>query len=123
LANAVFTLGLADHFGEDSGIKAACAHPGLAATGLQVTTAQDGGMGSGMWFMRFAQSQEDGSMPIVAACFDPSTKNGAFWAPGNMGGFKGPTKQIAFDKLSKDAASRKLLWEKSEEAVGAFKIN
>jgi NAD(P)-dependent dehydrogenase (short-subunit alcohol dehydrogenase family) len=123
LANTVFTLALADRFGEDSGIKAACAHPGAASTSLTVTTAQDGGMGSGMWFMRFAQSQEDGSMPIVAACFDPSTKNGSFWVPGAMGEFWGPTKQKDFDKLSKDATSRKLLWEKSEEAVGTFEVN
>jgi len=43
LANAVFTKALADRFG-DSGMIAAVAAPGLAATNLQVSTAQDGGM-------------------------------------------------------------------------------
>ena len=45
LAATVITKGLEDHFG-DSGIKATVAHPGLAATSLQVTTASTGGMGS-----------------------------------------------------------------------------
>ena len=116
LANSVFTMALRDHFGDDSGIKATVAHPGLAATNLQVTTASTGGMGSGMWIMRLGQSQEDGSMPICAACFDPTAENGSFWAPSKMGGLRGPAKKIAVDKLSLNEQSRKMLWEKSEEA-------
>lgn len=122
LANTVFTMGLAEGSAK-SGITTAAADPGLAATNLQVTTASSGGMGSGNWFMRFAQSQEDGAMPIISACFDPSSTNGSFWQPSNMGGVKGPAKNIEMDKLSKNEASRKLLWEKSEEACGKFEMN
>jgi NAD(P)-dependent dehydrogenase (short-subunit alcohol dehydrogenase family) len=119
LANSVFTKALADHFG-DSGIKATCAHPGLASTNLQVSTASDGGMGSGMWFMRWAQSQEDGAMSITAACFDPSSENGSFWGPSGIMNSSGPAKIITWDKVSLDEESRKVLWEKSEEACGKF---
>jgi NAD(P)-dependent dehydrogenase (short-subunit alcohol dehydrogenase family) len=121
LANTVFTKALADKFG-DSGLKAAVAHPGLAATNLQLTTASTGGMGSGMWFMRMSQSQEDGAMPITAACFSTETKNGSFWAPGNRGQFTGPAKQIDWDKMSTDKDCIETLWKTSEEACGAFDI-
>jgi len=122
LANSVMTLALRDRFG-DNGIKAAVAAPGLAATNLQTTTAQKGGMGSGMWIMRFSQSAEDGAMPLAAACFDPSTKNGDFWEPEGAGNMKGPAVKVEYDKLSSDESSRKMLWEKSEEACGEFKID
>ncbi len=110
MANSVFTIGLADRFG-NSGIIASSAEPGLASTNLQVTSASDGG--SGMWFMRMAQSQEDGSMLIAAACFDPSTTNGSMWQPNNYGALKGPAIKVEMDKLSTNEASRKLLWELS----------
>jgi NAD(P)-dependent dehydrogenase (short-subunit alcohol dehydrogenase family) len=94
LANAVMTLALQDRFG-DSGIKVTAAALGLAATNLQVMTNQQGGMGWGMWIMWFAQSAEDGTMPLAAACFDQSTNNGDFWEPEGSGNMKGP------DRLSR----------------------
>jgi NAD(P)-dependent dehydrogenase (short-subunit alcohol dehydrogenase family) len=121
LANSVFTKALADKFG-DSGIKAAVAAPGFATTNLQVSTNQDGGMGSGMWFMRFAQSSEDGAMPILAGCFDPTTNNGDFWEPANRGRMVGPAVKFAWDKSTNNPENAKLLWKESEEACGAFEI-
>jgi len=123
LANAVFTAALRDRFdAAECGVVAAVAAPGLAATNLQVTSNQEGGMGSAMCIMKMAQSAEDGTMPILAACFDPTTKNGDFWEPANMGNMKGPAVKVSWDKLSSDEKSRKLLWEKSEEVCGEFKI-
>lgn len=83
LANSVFSYSLAQKFEEENvqGMKAVCAHPGLASTQLQITTAQKDGMGWGMWIMRMSQSCEDGAMPIVASCFDKTTENGTFWGP------------------------------------------
>ena len=49
LANTVFSLCLAERFEKISGLKSVCAHPGLAATNLQVTSAQANGMGSGRY--------------------------------------------------------------------------
>ena len=122
LANAVFTLGLADRL-VGSGIKAAVAAPGMAATNLQVTTNKTGGMYGAMWTMCFAQSAEDGSMPLLAACFDPSTENGDFWEPSKNGALIGPAVKVPYDRLSKDPESRILLWKKSEEACGTFEIS
>ncbi len=58
--------------------------------------------------MRMYQSTEDGSMNILAACFDPSTDF-----------LKGPAKQMKFDKGS---SNKKVFWENSEEAFGSFDI-
>jgi NAD(P)-dependent dehydrogenase (short-subunit alcohol dehydrogenase family) len=121
LASSVFTKALADRFG-DSGIKAAVADPGLASTNLAVSTNSDGGMGWGSWIMRLAQSAEDGAMPVVAACFDPSTENGDFWSPANSGNMSGPAVKVEWDKLSNDPENAKLVWKESEEACGAFEI-
>ena len=75
-----------------------------------------------MWVMRMAQSAEDGSMPMIAACFDPSTENGSFWAPTKFFECKGPAGKIEFDKDSQNEESKKLLWELSEEACGKLTV-
>ena len=59
LANAVMTVELAARLqAAGSKVKAVVAAPGLAATNLQVTTAQDDGMPSTWIMKRFAQSAE-----------------------------------------------------------------
>jgi NAD(P)-dependent dehydrogenase (short-subunit alcohol dehydrogenase family) len=121
LANSVFTTTLAERF-SDSGIKAAVAAPGFSSTNLQVNTNQDGGMGSGMWIMRLAQSPEDGTMPVLAACFDPETANGDFWDAAHYGHMSGPAVKVPLDKYTNDPESGKLLWKESEEACGSFEI-
>merc|ERR1712150_167587 len=117
LANAVFTEALNDHL-KDTGIVATVADPGLANTNLQTTTNSEGGMGSGMWIMRFSQSAEDGSMPILSACFDPTTKPETIWVP--KSGWTGPAVLKPLEKNCCDKEQKELLWQKSEEACGAF---
>ena len=55
LANSVFSLSMAERIKKGGssceGLKSVCAHPGLAATNLQTTTAQKGGMGSGAFML------------------------------------------------------------------------
>lgn len=119
LANSVFTHTLSNKL-KDTGIKASVAAPGLAATNLQVSTGA--GMGSSFWIMRFSQSAEDGAMPLLACCFDPATENGDFWEPGGRGNMTGPATKVTWDALSSNEDSGKLLWEKSEEALGKFEI-
>lgn len=125
LANAVMTLALAEKL-ERAGKKnmtSACAAPGFAATNLQVTTQeQSGGMGSGMWMMRMAQSAEDGTMPLLTACFAPGVKNGDFYEP-DKSGMKGKAVKKELEKNCSDPEAQKMLWEKSEEACGMFDIN
>jgi NAD(P)-dependent dehydrogenase (short-subunit alcohol dehydrogenase family) len=123
LANTVFTLALKERFG-DSGIKAACAAPGLAATNLQVTSQQSGGMGlkEAIMLKLMYQSGEDGAMPILTACFDPTTENGDLFEPSGRLAASGPPAKVEYDALSSDPEARKVLWEKSEEACGTFEL-
>lgn len=121
LANAVFTVELAARLKEKgSAVIATCAAPGLAATNLQVTTNVDGGMKE-TWIMKwFAQSQEDGTMPLLRAAIGKEAKNGDLWEPNGM---TGPPFCVnpAKEKLI-DVKARNLLWEESGKAVGEWKL-
>ena len=121
LANAVFTLALADRLrARGSKVLAACAAPGLAATNLQVSTAADGGFGDA-WIMRFAQSAEDGTMPLLTCMAAAGVESGAFFEPAGMAG---PAKKgdLAAEKLSGDKAARAMLWRESEAACGEWPL-
>ena len=114
LANVCFTLALHDKLG-DSGVKALCAAPGLVATQLQATTARDGGMGSGTWFMRWSQSSEDGAVPLLHCCLSPAVNSGELWEPKGVTGppaLKDPLERVCLE------ADRAALWAASEAAVG-----
>lgn len=121
LANFVFTYGLKEKF-EAAGItnvKAIVAHPGLARTQLQVTTASDGGMDAESDFMNQAQSEEDGATGIIRGCMDPEAKSGDFFGPEQWTGFP--------DRLPPEAdlvtaENIRTNWEGCEAAVGEFSI-
>ena len=118
LANVCFTLALHDKLG-DSGVKAVCAAPGLAATRLQATTDADGGMGSGTWFMRWSQSPEDGAVPLLHCCLSPEVESGQLWEPKGMTGppaLKDPLEKVCLE------ADRAALWKASEAAVGEWVV-
>lgn len=131
LANAVFTLALHDRLAPiNSKVKAVCAAPGLAATNLQVTTAIDGGFHAS-WIMKFAQSPEDGTLPLLicAMGLEATAKaqavtvtSGELWEPRSMGGGTGHPERRKLTKEVTDAKSREMLWEESEKACGQFKL-
>eukprot|EP00892_Ulva_mutabilis_P002896 jgi/Ulvmu1/12607/UM092_0038.1 len=77
--------------------------PGLAASNLQATTAEHGGGMGLQMLMRFAQSAEDGTLPLLECI--------------TMAGWP---KKKAVEKLCKDEEGKKILWEESEKAVGPF---
>ena len=123
LANAVFTQALHERLqSSGSAVKAVCAAPGLAATNLQVTTAADGGM-TPTWIMKFGQSAEDGTMPLLQCCVGPATQSGEFIEPSRMGNMKGEP-GVATKRSAKEVepAATKLLWEVSEKACGEWKL-
>merc|ERR1712217_47424 len=122
LANVVFTYALKDRVAAAGGIhakvKSLVAHPGLAATNLQVTSSQDGGMGgtfSHYLMGNASQSMEDGAMGILRGCCDSTSNTGDFYGPKGMPGLAvlEPEEQLA------DPASREMLWKKSVEVTGA----
>jgi len=123
LANAVFTKTLAARLAANpatAGIKATVAAPGYAATNLQATSNETGGMSGAMWTRRFAQSAENGTMPLLMVSFSEGVGNEEFWEP--KGAIKGIAVNVDWDKVSTSEEAAKILWEKSEEAVGEFKI-
>ncbi|KAJ8609194.1 hypothetical protein CTAYLR_008431 [Chrysophaeum taylorii] len=121
LANVVFTLALHDRLA-GTGIKAIAAAPGLAATNLQVTTHNDGGMAA-TWIMRFAQSAEDGTMPLLHCCLSPEPQSGELYEPSDCGAIKGPPKKVdPIEPICTDPKARDLLWTASEQACGPFPI-
>jgi NAD(P)-dependent dehydrogenase (short-subunit alcohol dehydrogenase family) len=121
LANSCFSAALASKLDVAgiTNVKAVCAAPGFSQTNLQTTSAANGGMPS-MWVMRFAQSAEDGTMPLLAAMFGSETKNGDFYEP--KGGAAGKAVKVPLDKNSADPKQQEMSWEKSEEACGKFSL-
>lgn len=122
LANCAFTYGLKEKLaahGTDH-IIALLAHPGLAATGLQVTTAADGGMESNSPFMQQAQSAEDGATGIIRAAMDPASASGDFYGP--TAGWNGfPDKLTPEDYLYAEETIN-TNWNGCEDAVGVFEF-
>ncbi|MDP3277457.1 MAG: SDR family NAD(P)-dependent oxidoreductase [Deltaproteobacteria bacterium] len=121
LANATFTYGLKARL-ESQGIdnvKVLLAHPGLAKTNLQVTTAQTGGMDSNAEFMAQAQSAEDGALGILRACADPLAKSGDFYGPERWTGF---ADKLAPEELLTDPNNLEICWKGCEAAVGTFEF-
>jgi len=121
LANAVFTKTLAARL-DGSGIKALVAAPGLAATNLQTTANETGRLRGMMWMMKFAQSAEDGTMPLLMCCVGEGMENGEFYEPRAGMSIWGPAVKVKWDGLSSAEESAKILWEKSEQACGEFQI-
>jgi NAD(P)-dependent dehydrogenase (short-subunit alcohol dehydrogenase family) len=122
LANAAFTYGLKKRL-DAAGITHVLpllAHPGLALTNLQVTTAADGGMDGGSEFMNQAQTAEDGATGIIRAAMDPEAKSGDFYGP--AAGWKGFPDLLTPEELLYDESNMRINWEGCEKAVGTFDI-
>ena len=122
LANASFTYGLKQKL-EDANITNVIpllAHPGLALTNLQVTTAQDGGMDSGSDFMNQAQTAEDGATGIIRAAMDPLAQSGNFYGP--TAGWKGFPDLLTPEELLYAEYNIKTNWNGCEKAVGKFDL-
>eukprot|EP00802_Teleaulax_amphioxeia_P020488 Tamp_20775.p1 GENE.Tamp_20775~~Tamp_20775.p1 ORF type:complete len:321 (-),score=64.80 Tamp_20775:26-988(-) len=125
LANVVFTFALHDKLqaAGKSKIKVLCAAPGLAATNLQVTTHQKGGMlGADLWVMKLAQSADDGALPFLHCCVASGVESAEFFEPPGSGVSGPPTKKPSLSKECTDAKARTMLWEESEKACGPWKI-
>ncbi|MFT6965055.1 MAG: NAD(P)-dependent dehydrogenase (short-subunit alcohol dehydrogenase family) [Marivirga sp.] len=122
LANAVFSYGLKTKLQEAniSSVIPLLAHPGLARTNLQVTTAEDGGMDAKSEFMNQAQSAEDGAAGIIRASMDPEAKAGDFFGP--TAGWSGYPDLLTPEDLLLDEANIDINWNGCEKAVGKFEF-
>lgn len=119
LANVVFTNALADRLDKQgSKVIATVAHPGLAATELQVTTTKAGGSAEGFMndFMGKAQSAGDGACGILSCAFIEDVKAREFWGPQGMVG-AAVRDCWTTEELDKDT-NKDILWKASVEACG-----
>jgi hypothetical protein len=112
----------------------AVAIPGLAATNFQTSFGTSGRvMGCLVWlYMRlFAQSAEDGTMPLLECMCRESLVLPAFYGPAHKGllgwvlkdGVFGPPIAKEAEPLCVDPGGKELLWRMSEAAVGPFARN
>lgn len=123
LANCAFTYGLKKKLEEANitNVIPLLAHPGLAKTSLQVTTAADGGMDENAEFMAMAQSAEDGATGIIRAAMDPNVKPGDFFGPSGQG-WKGFPELLTPEDLLLNESNLQINWEGCEKAVGTFNL-
>lgn len=121
LGNAVFTYGLHQRLAAAgvTNVKAILAHPGLARTNLQLTTAETGGMDADSPFMDQAQSAEDGALGIIRGCMDPGARSGDFYGPPGWTGFPD---LLPPEPLLLDPENIRVNWEGCEAAVGPFAL-
>lgn len=117
LANFVFTYALAQKLAAQgiSNILSLVAHPGLAATHLQATTAKAGGMDEKSKLMNNAQSAEDGATGIIRAAMDPEAVAGDFFGPKSWVGFP---KKLTPEAALLSQENMTVFWDGCEAAVG-----
>ena len=122
LANAAFTYGLKKKLeaANITNVIPLLAHPGLALTNLQITTAAEGGMDSNSEFMNQAQTAEDGATGIIRAAMDPNAESGNFYGP--TAGWKGFPDLLPPEASLYDDRNMQINWEGCEKAVGEFTI-
>ena len=94
-----------------------------AMPGWQTTTHVIGG---GFLFinfmMRFAQSAEDGTMPLLHCMAAPDAQPGAIYEPGGITALAGPPVKKALEPMCRTAEAKRILWEESAKAVGDFAV-
>jgi hypothetical protein len=88
---------------------------------LQVTTHGSGGMDA-TWIMRFAQSAEDGAMPLLHCVAAPGVASGELYEPGGAMRMSGLPVKGQLESLCTEERAGKELWEASEEACGKWAI-
>ena len=123
LANCAFTYGLKEKLEEKNitNVIPLLAHPGLALTKLQATTAADGGMDENSKFMAMAQSAEDGAAGIIRAAMDPKVKSGDFFGPSGQG-WNGFPELLTPEEYLYSDSNIQTNWEGCENVVGKFKL-
>lgn len=122
LANCNFTYGLKEKLEAANihNVKTLVAHPGLALTNLQITTAEYGGMEKDSGLMERAQTAEDGAAGIVRAAIDRDAKSGDFFGP--VEGWKGYPDLLEPEELLLDKENIRINWQGCEKAIGEFKV-
>lgn len=123
LANLLFAYELQRRFAA-AGAKAisVAAHPGYAATNLQVVGPRMEGSSFKERIMAigalFAQSAAMGALPQLYAAAAPDVQGGAYYGPDGIGELWGHPRVVQSNTASQDRAAAQRLWELSEQLTG-----
>jgi NAD(P)-dependent dehydrogenase (short-subunit alcohol dehydrogenase family) len=99
------------------------AHPGWAATNLQVTGPRMAGSGVGRALATlgnrlFGQSAQMGALPLLRAATDPEVAPADYYGPRGLGGQHGPPERATMSSAARDPATAEALWDESERLTG-----
>ena len=119
LANLLFSLSLNNYFeSKSSKIISVTAHPGYSDTNLQANSSR-GKKTKAMTIANkiFAQSAEQGALPILFAATESLERN-SFVGPDGIFESKGYPKPVGRSKAAQDEVMAQKLWELSEKLTG-----
>ncbi|MGH2729755.1 MAG: oxidoreductase [Actinomycetota bacterium] len=112
LANVLFTFELDRRArAAGTGLVAAVAHPGFAATHLQDDTSFSP-------LRVFAQSPAEGALPVLYAAVAPDVAGGQFFGPDRFFGLRGHPKRVKAAARARDLGTARRLWDASEDLTG-----
>ena len=126
LANLLFTLELARRArAAGTGLVAAAAHPGYAATNLQTAGIGLGTIGTLLKPLMlvgnlvFAQDDAAGALPVLYAATAPDVEGDDFFGPDGLQEMRGRhPARVGRTGRAADGADARRLWEVSEELTG-----
>lgn len=123
LANLLFAYELQRRLAAGNGAVSAAAHPGYAATNLQLVGPEMAGSRLGQRAMAavnrvLAQSAAMGALPEVYAATSPAVRGGDYIGPAGLLGQQGFPVQAKSSARSHDQAVAARLWAVSEELTG-----
>ncbi len=125
LANLLFAYELQRRLEEATiteTISVAC-HPGYAATNLQYRGPEEAGSRVRLGLMKaanvlFAQSAEQGALPMLYAATAPDVAGGDYYGPGGLLNMRGLPEKQSSSEASYDEEDAQRLWEESEALTG-----
>ena len=124
LANLLFAFELqrrADQAGRD--LRSVAAHPGYAATNLQLQSSQVTGnpldrLANKAANAALAQPAAMGALPTLYAATVPDLPGGAYVGPDRLGGWRGHPTLTSPNGRARDPETAARLWEVSEQLTG-----
>jgi NAD(P)-dependent dehydrogenase (short-subunit alcohol dehydrogenase family) len=130
LANLLFAFELARRAAlADRDLTSVAAHPGYAATNLQLQAGQMEGsrLKKATWGLAnrlFAQSDAQGALPALYAATMPDVTGGEYFGPDGRSGARGYPTRAHTSKAARDPELAQRLWTVSEELTGVtYKID
>ncbi len=124
LANLLFTFELVRRLqATGSGLRVAAAHPGYAATNLQLVGPQQTGSKVGGVIMQIGnrligQSAAMGALPSLYAATAPEVQSGDYYGPDGFQQIGGYPRKVGCRKSARDPEMANRLWELSEQLTG-----